>query len=376
MFRTILRSFFILFLALPLFAQAPHGSVTAWGDYVTTTPQAVAAPAGVSFERIEAGVFDTIAATTDGLAVYTWSGLGDGLTPATTPTQIVLPPLTFPGTLPCINSVAAGNGHFVIIASAYDVFAWGSNSHGQLGDGTLTSSSTPVRVIFPAPVQSITAVAAGYLHSLAITGDGVYAWGQNEQGQLGDGTTVNRSTPVKVLFPAAVTSVSAISAGFMDSFAITNDGLYAWGYNFFGELGDGTNVNRLTPVKVTFPRRPAFTTIYSVAAGEYHTLALTDAGVFAWGENISGQLGDGSLTDSPVPLPVKFPRSVISVSAVAAGTGHSLAVTNDGLYAWGANAAGQLGTAVAKKKFTPAKITGEDNAFMVGAGEHFSVALH
>lgn len=102
---------------------------------------------------------------------------------------------------------------------------------------------------------------------------------------------------------------------------------------------------------------------------------MTDGGLFAWGQNINGTLGDGTLNNSSVPLGVKFPKTVSAVTAAAAGTFHSLAVTNDGLYAWGTDIAGQLGTSLTKRKITPAKVRAEDNAAAVGAGEYFSVAL-
>lgn len=356
-----------------LLAQAPRASLTAWGDHLTSTPIAVAMPAGVTVERVAAGNVNTIAVATDGVTVYTWSGLGDATSAARTPTPVMLSDTIY---IQCVTSVAAGDGHFLALANAADLFAWGSNSHGQLGDGTTTSRATPAKVIFPSSVTSITQIAAGALHSLAVTNDGLYAWGHNSQGDLGDGTTVNRLVPVKVQLPASVTWISGVSAGFMDSFAITNDGLYAWGYNFFGELGDGTTVDKLTPVQIAFPSRTPFTTLWSVAAGRYHTLAVTDGGLFAWGQNINGTLGDGTRENSPVPLAIKFPKTVSSVSAAAAGTFHSLAVTNDGLYAWGTDLAGQLGTTMSKKRITPTKVRGEDNAASVGAGEYFSVALH
>ena len=145
--------------------------------------------------------------------------------------------------VPNAYGCAAGDGHFLALANAADLFAWGSNSSGQLGDGTTTSRATPAKVIFPPSVTSITQIAAGFAHSLAFTNDGLYSWGHNSQGDLGDGTTANRALPVKVQLPASVTWISSLSAGFMDSFAVTNDGLYAWGYNFFGQLGDGTTAD-------------------------------------------------------------------------------------------------------------------------------------
>ena len=370
---TRLTTISLCIAALPLLAQAPRGSLTAWGDNVSSTPIPVALPAGVTVERVAAGQFNTIAVATDGVTVYTWSGLGNGTSTATTPTPVTLSDTIY---IQCVTYVAAGDGHYLALANAADLFAWGSNSHGQLGDGTTTSRATPAKVIFPPSVVSITQIAAGALHSLAFTNDGVYAWGHNSQGDLGDGTTENRLLPVKVQLPASVTSVSSLSAGFMDSFAVTNDGLYAWGYNFFGELGDGTTVDKLTPVKIAFPAKSPFTTMWSVSAGRYHTLAVTDGGLFAWGQNINGTLGDGTRDNSSVPIAVRFPRTVSAVSAAAAGTFHSLAITNDGLYAWGTDVAGQLGTTMAKKKIVPTKVVGEDNAASVGAGEYFSVALH
>jgi alpha-tubulin suppressor-like RCC1 family protein len=370
-FRLVVASSFVA--VLPLFAQAPRGSLTAWGDHVTSTPIPVALPAGVSIERVAAGQSNTIAVATDGVTVYTWSGLGNATSDATTPKPVVLSDAIY---IQCVTQVAAGDGHFLALANAADLFAWGMNSHGQLGDGTTTSRATPARVIFPPAVTSITQIAAGAQHSLAFTNDGVYAWGDNTNGSLGDGTTTDRLNAVRVALPSSVTWVSGLGAGFKDSFAITNDGLYAWGYNFFGELGDGSTVDRPTPVKVPFPVRPAFTTIYGVAPGRYHTLAVTDGGLFAWGQNINGTLGDGTLTNTSVPIAIKFPKTVSAVNAAAAGTFHSLAVTNDGLYAWGTDVAGQLGTTVVKKKITPVKVPGEGNAATVGAGEYFSVALH
>lgn len=368
-----------LIIAIPALAQPPSGSLTAWGSNITSTPIPVALPAGVTILRgagndqtVAAGQSNTIAIASDGVTVYTWSGLGNATSPATTPTPVTLSTSVY---IQCVTQVAAGDGHFLALANAADLFAWGSNSHGQLGDGTTTSRATPQRVIFPPAVTSITKIAAGALHSLAFTNDGLYAWGHNSQGDLGDGTTQNRLVPVRVQLPSAVTYVTGLSAGFMDSFAITNDGLYSWGYNFFGQLGDGTTVDKRIPVKIAFPTKAPFTMIWQVSAGRYHTLAVTDGGLFAWGQNINGTLGDGTRNNSSVPLKVKFPNFV-APSAAAAGTFHSLAATNGGLYAWGTDVAGQLGTTVNTKKITPAKVIGEDNAGAVAAGEYHSVALH
>ena len=197
------------------------------------------------------------------------------------------------------------------------VTAWGYNGLGCLGDGTTTSSSTPVLVILP-PGVTASSIAAGSFHNLAITDDGLYAWG--------DGTTI----PVKVAFPATVTTMVAVAAGMFHSLALTYGGLYAWGGNGSGQLGDGTTTDRTVPVKVIFPS--AVTTVSAIAAGAYHSLAITDDGLYAWGSNGSGQLGDGTYAKKTVPAKVALPSAVTTL-AISGGGLHSLAVTDDGVYA-------------------------------------------
>ncbi len=186
-------------------------------------------------------------------------------------------------------------------AASDTVLAWGDNYYGQVGDGTTNNYRTvPVPVGLPAGAE-VTAVAGGDAHSLAVTSAGtVLAWGRNRVGQLGDGSNINRSTPVDVRLPPG-TTVTAVAAGFNHSLALTSTGtVLAWGDNSTGQLGDGTATNRSTPVAVSFP--PG-TVITAVAAGGVHSLALTSAGtVFAWGDNSSAQLGDGSTMNRSTPV--------------------------------------------------------------------------
>jgi hypothetical protein len=255
------------------------------------------------------------------------------------------------------------------------VYAWGGNGSGQLGNGTTTDSTVPVEVIFPPTVTTVTAIAAGSYHSMAITDDGLYTWGDNG-GQLGDGTYLNRSLPVKVAFPSTVTTIVAISGGGFHSLAITDDGLYAWGNNTFGQLGDGTTMGSLRPTKVVFQRKPAPTTVTAIAAGFWHSLAIGDNSVYGWGYNGNGELGaiTGATTVSPVK--VIFPKKTpVLVTAIAAGSMHSLALTDNGLYAWGNNSSGQLGIQGANS-LTPAKVQAESNVIAIGAGYDHSLALH
>lgn len=218
--------------------------------------------------------------------------------------------------------------------------SWGSNVDGELGRGSLDGASVPVKVKLPKGV-TIKQVRAGCADAVALSSAGhVYAWGANGSGQLGDGTTKRRLKPVQVKLPSDV-KVTAVRAGCQDNLALTSAGrVYAWGANGTGELGDGTQRDRHRPVLVKLPKD---TRIKAISAGCDHGLAITASGrLLAWGSNSSGDLGDGNLTSKDVPVRVKLPAGA-TASFAAAGCYHSIAMTSAGLYAWGRNTEGQLG---------------------------------
>ncbi|HEY3165456.1 MAG TPA: hypothetical protein VGJ71_13905, partial [Candidatus Limnocylindrales bacterium] len=164
--------------------------------------------------------------------------------------------------------------------------AWGSNSQGQLGNGTTNGSASPVDV---SNLTGITSLGAGAEHSLAVKSDGTaWAWGQNANGELGDGTTNDRLTPVQV---SGLSGASAAAGGTAHSLVLKSDGtVRAFGLNQNGQLGDGTTTQRTTPVQVS-----GLSGVVAIAAGSDHSLALkSDGTVWAWGKNTNGQLGDGS----------------------------------------------------------------------------------
>ncbi|WP_027660596.1 RCC1 domain-containing protein [Salinispora fenicalii] len=314
------------------------------GDGTTSqrsTPIAVDLPAGTMITAV-AGSDANSFALTSASTVLAWGSnssgeLGDGTnTDSTTPVAVKLPPGT------TVTAIAAGTFHTLALSSAGTVLAWGGNFSGELGDGTNTDRSEPVPVSLP-PGTTITAIAGGRGHSLALTSAGtVLAWGNNSSGQLGNGTNTDSSTPVNVNLPAGTTA-TAITGGGRHSLALTSAGtVLAWGNNSSGQLGNGTNTDSSTPVNVNLP---AGTTATAITGGGRHSLALTSAGtVLAWGNNSSGQLGNGTNTDSSIPVNVNLPAGTTITAITAHDGSHSLALTSIGtVLAWGNNSSGELG---------------------------------
>jgi alpha-tubulin suppressor-like RCC1 family protein/type II secretory pathway pseudopilin PulG len=213
---------------------------------------------------------------------------------------------------------------------------WASNIHGSGSedDGQSGSQAVPVDV------------AAGMYHTVVLMDDGtVKAWGDNYEGQLGDGTTQYRTNPETV---EGLTDVKQISAGQVHTVALLNDGtVKAWGDNGYGQLGDGTWEDKLVPTAV-----PGLTNVKEIIAGEDHTLALLNDGTIkAWGYNGDGELGDGTWDDKNIPQSV---AGVTDVKQVSAGNYHTLALLNNGtIKAWGGNWCGQLGNSTFNDKTSP-----------------------
>jgi len=321
----------------------------------------------VAVDMIAAGEFHTLALKGDG-TVWAWGNngygqLGDGTTTQrNTPVQVL--GLNGVGVLTDIIAVAAGSNHSLALASNGRIYAWGYNAYGQLGDNTTTNRSTPVQVKAASnnPVTSMAAIAAGSNHSLALMAEGlVYAWGSNSDGQLGDGTTTNRSTAVRITALSDL-YIGAIDAGNNHSLALTREGaVYAWGINTYGQLGDGTTTSRSTPVQVKgVGGLGNLSHVTAIAAGGQHSLALNSLGVvYAWGSNSNGQLGDNTHTNRYTPVQVTGivgTNSAECAKAIAAGGAHSMVVMdhNGWVRTWGYNAYGQLGNGTTADSTAPA----------------------
>lgn len=367
----LLAAFILVVSAVSVFAQAP-GTVEAWGhnergqlgngtiaDRFTFVPPVHLSETS-NVTAIAAGGGHSLALSTDG-TVMAWgdntSGqLGDGTTTMrTTPVPV--------SGLANIIAIAASGGDSFALLSDGTLMAWGANDTGQLGDGTFTARAIPAPV---SGLGNVLAIATAGADTFALLSDGtVMGWGYNGFGEVGDGTDRNfvlRPSPV-----VGLVNVTAIASQGDHALALLADGtVMAWGTNEYGELGDGTTKRRTTPVLVS-----GLANVVAIACGgelgtgnASSSLALlADGTVMAWGQNRFGQLGDGTATEMRItPGPVS---GIANVTAIAAGDRYSLALLSDGtVMAWGY-----------QRGLTPTQVSGIANVTAIAGGSDHNLAL-
>ena len=272
-----------------------------------------------SWSFVSAGVDHSVAIDTITSNIWTWGNVNSVFT------------LTTPYSW---TQVSEGLSHTLAIRSDSTLWAWGYNANGQLGDGTSISKSSPVQV----GTSSWASVAAGDLHSVGISATTklLFAWGNNATGQLGDGTSISKSSPIQI----GTSSWTSVSAGLSYTLGITVSPaykMYTWGVNSSGQLGDGTSINKSSPVQVG----TSSWTQVSASKNNSFVLAISSANLlYGWGVNGSGQLGTNNTITYSSPVQI----GTSSWSQVAAGFDHTVAITfTNQLFAWGTNASGQLG---------------------------------
>lgn len=261
--------------------------------------------------------------------------------------------------------VAVGANHTLLLNENGNLSAFGFNESGQLGDGTTENRLTPVSIL---PQTQFTHVFCGGSSSYAIDREGnLYAWGNNENGRLGDGSTTDRYVPTQIM---SGTRFTLVSPGSEHTLALDSEGgLWAFGSNNHGQLGDGTTTDRNTPIRIADDMQFKF-----ISAGGWFSFAIdTENRLWAFGWNNHGQLGDGTTGEQHTPVHVMPERRF---SRIAAGNYHTLALDFNGLlWGFGMNVGGQLGDADRQDKIIPVEIMGERTFTDISAKGTHSLAV-
>jgi len=317
------------------------------GDNTTTqrnTPVTTTA-GGSNWKQVSSGYVNTAAIKTDG-TLWTWGNNSYGQLGDNTTTQRITPVTTFVGGTNW-KQVASGGYHTAAIKTDGTLWTWGRNNSGQIGNNAIDTRSIPVTTF--AGGTNWKQVAGGFNHTTAIKTDGtLWAWGSNSTGQLGDNTATPRITPLTTF--AGGTNWKQVSGGYFHTTAIKTDGtLWTWGDNAAGRLGDNTTIQRNTPV-TTFT---GGTNWKQVTCRGTHTAAVkTDGTLWTWGTNTNGQLGNNITTERLTPV-TTFAGGT-NWKQVTCGDAHTSAIKTDGtLWTWGDGARGALGNNTISQRNTP-----------------------
>jgi alpha-tubulin suppressor-like RCC1 family protein len=328
---------------------------------------------GTNWKQVSCGIAHTAAIKTDG-TLWLWGDNGNGRLGDNTTIDKSSPVQTVSGGTNW-KQVSAGGDFTAAIKTDGTLWLWGNNGNGRLGDNTITSKSSPVQT--SSAGTNWKQVACGYSFTAAIKTDGtLWLWGDNSVGQLGDSTRTHRSIPLQTI-SGVWKQVSAISASDYIAAIKTDGTLWLWGLNTSGQLGDNTTVSKSSPVQTV----AGGTNWKQVGCGWAHIAAIkTDGTLWTWGYNSNGQLGNndsGILSANLRSSPVQTIAGGTNWKQVAGGRYHTAAIKTDGtLWTWGFNSNGQLGINDIVHRSSPIQIIGGGtNWKQVGCGELSTLAI-
>ncbi len=261
-----------------------------------------------------------------------------------------------------MTNIAGGANHMCAINSGLAA-CWGDNSYGQLGNNSATTSfNTPQQVATFGPLLTISHIAAGARNSCGIASNAAYCWGDNSSGAVGNNSSTGVSSPTLVTASAGLLggkSVTQIQVGGLFACALANGGVYCWGSNAFGQLGNNSTSLSRVPVRVLHTGALLNKTVTQIAVGNEHACAIADGEVFCWGRNNYGQLGTGNTTSSSVPIAVSTSTGLsgkVITNILNGGYSHTCAVADGQAYCWGRNNYGQLGDNTTADKTSPVAV--------------------
>ena len=302
---------------------------------------------------VELGEYHSMAITSN-RRIFTWGRnqygqLGNGNT-VDSMSPIELPLLSFDSEI--ITSIVVSDFSSAALTSTGRLFAWGQNASGKLGDGTSIDSNIPIEITNSFVLnagETITELTFGGNFGAAITSEGrLFTWGSDMQGGLGNGPILTANVPLPTVIDSTVfggEAITDISTGYCHTEAVSSSGkLYTWGCNSYGQLGDGTLTFNPTPTEIPLSSF-AEESIVSVHAGLYYSFAITASGnTYGWGENVNGQVGDGTMINKNAPVILSSIADTINISTIRAGRWSTLAITDSGeLFRWGRASTGPIG---------------------------------
>lgn len=334
---------------------SPYGALGLGSTTTATRPTLVAgALAGEEVVEVSAGSNFTCVRTA-ALVVFCWglgtSGqLGTGLsTSATTPQQVT--------TLSTVTSVSAGGAHACAVSEG-KAYCWGAGTNYQLGNGAYGNRPSPTAVTATGVLAGrvVSSVSAGNIHSCAVADGRAFCWGNNGSGRLGNNTANNATAPVAVLASGALLgrTVSAVSAGDSHSCAIADGGAFCWGLNTNGRLGNSTATTSYVAVPVTTTVMSG--TVTAISAGYAHSCAISSGHSYCWGLGSSGQLGVGNTASSTSPVLSTGAVASRALRTVSAGTNFTCATGYTPVACWGLGTSSQVGDGASTTRTSPVDV--------------------
>ncbi len=316
----------------------------------SAVPVAVDQSESGTFTQISVGTGYTCGITAKG--AYCWGSGNAGRLGTGSTVNVDVPTAVVQTTSGTFTLVSTGGMHACGIAST-GTYCWGEGASGRLGNGSITGSSVPVAVDQSAS-GSFTQISAGGTHTCGITNSGAaYCWGEGATGRLGTGSTANSSVPAAVV-QSTSGPFTQVSAGGAHTCGITSTGAFCWGAGGNGRLGNNATPNSTLPVAVVQTLSGPFS---QVSAGNAHTCGISSSGAYCWGSNANGQLGNGGLVASNVPMAVDQSESSMFTQVSASFT-HTCGVTGTGAYCWGNGLLGRLGSGRDQQEVAPVPVAG------------------